>query len=384
MSRIGDKLSAVTAVNPTSVPALVSTHTTPLDRKDYPNVPIWTHTEILNAAKTEKKQNGLASMEDSKSLRGPSRLAETNENVMLKFVTDERGSPVDGGRAREIKKRARAIWNHLHTINKAPAVWSAADAQARDYFACEMETAFPELRLCESSCKAHRVATLIYAGWNPPPPDKSLKDKPDIDDSNALKALAPTKNKGKRKASASVSGVDEPAQDIELSSRAPTPAPTPDTVPALPPAASTLALAAAVPGLSAPAPASVPADTSHRIPSTTPAAPAARASVGKIPFYLQRFAWHCDLRTGCNPLSLWIATSHKRLEVVAGNRCGLQPLETGGKACNGLEAVGGSGVGETLGRMCRSQRINQYNVCVRTCPRLQCQPHRTLHAEPGI
>ena len=58
--------------------------------------------------------------------RGRAR-ASLNVNVAMRYVETERGDLIDGDRASEIRKFARAIWVSFGKRGRAPAKWGQAD-----------------------------------------------------------------------------------------------------------------------------------------------------------------------------------------------------------------------------------------------------------------
>lgn len=142
-------------------------------------------------------------MQDSISKRGSKRLSEDDENVMFWFLTSENGTPMSGSWVKSVRATARSIWAYLHSQHAAPLTWSEATSLTRAYYAEEMERVYPELRLCEFSSKAHRLATLGYSGWakshfskHGSPPGVLVKIDPNTMESDAAAVVA-----GKRKAS---------------------------------------------------------------------------------------------------------------------------------------------------------------------------------------
>ncbi|KAJ7138749.1 hypothetical protein C8R43DRAFT_955226 [Mycena crocata] len=160
---VGNKLSNAASGSPSGLAPVQPFEI--LHREDYPDVPIWTDKEYLTAHSDRKAAKGPVTMEDTKARRGSKRLSEDDENVTFWFVTNTDGTEVTGSWGREARQHARAIWVQLHTEGVAPFHWSEASMTVREFYAYHMELKFPELRLCEFSSKAHRIATLGYSGW---------------------------------------------------------------------------------------------------------------------------------------------------------------------------------------------------------------------------
>ncbi|KAJ7131573.1 hypothetical protein C8R43DRAFT_1133788 [Mycena crocata] len=160
---VGNKLSNAASGSPSGLAPVQPFEI--LHREDYPDVPIWTDKEYLTAHGDRKAAKGPVTMEDTKARCGSKRLSEDDENVTFWFVTNIDGTEVTGSWGREARQHARAIWVQLHTEGVAPFHWSEASMTVREFYAYHMELKFPELRLCEFSSKAHRIATLGYSGW---------------------------------------------------------------------------------------------------------------------------------------------------------------------------------------------------------------------------
>lgn len=96
--------------------------------------------------------------------RGRAR-ASLNVNVAMRYVEMEDGTLIDGDRASEIRKFARAIWVSFGKRGRAPAKWGQADVETRKEYCQEMNSRFPELRFCDLDWKSEQVATDNYPSW---------------------------------------------------------------------------------------------------------------------------------------------------------------------------------------------------------------------------
>lgn len=96
--------------------------------------------------------------------RGRAR-ASQNVNVAMRYVEMNDGNPIDGDRASEIRKFARAIWVSFGKRGRAPAKWGQADVETRKEYCQEMNSRFPELRFCDLDWKSEQVATDNYPSW---------------------------------------------------------------------------------------------------------------------------------------------------------------------------------------------------------------------------
>ena len=96
--------------------------------------------------------------------RGRTR-ASLNVNVAMRYVELEDGKAIDGDRATEIRKFARAIWVSFGKRGLAPAKWGQADVEIRKQYCQEMNSRFPKLRFCDLDWKSEQIATDNYPSW---------------------------------------------------------------------------------------------------------------------------------------------------------------------------------------------------------------------------
>lgn len=143
-------LSLPTRSDPASPPALQSS---------YPDVKFWYKHQWQTYVKDAKATSAMKGVE-----RGRVRAAQ-GENVMLLYVEDEHGSPVDGYRASKVRKFARSIWVALDHAGQAPQSWTKVKSEAGAHYRKAMAWRFPELRLCDSDWKADQVAIDNYPSW---------------------------------------------------------------------------------------------------------------------------------------------------------------------------------------------------------------------------
>jgi hypothetical protein len=97
--------------------------------------------------------------------RGNTRAAEC-ENVMMLYVEDMKGNPIDGNRASEIRKVSRALFIQFAHAGVAPKTWTKAAMSSADFYQREMGKQFLELRLYVSSWKFDQIATDSYPSWH--------------------------------------------------------------------------------------------------------------------------------------------------------------------------------------------------------------------------
>lgn len=134
----------------------------PLLQSDYPNIKFWTRHSWTAA---NKKANNFTTVRQKAPERGGTRMAN-DENVSMRFIEDAEGAVIGGHRAQDIRRRMRTVFNHLAAQPGGPAAtWTGyADIKQRYYYQ-EMANAFPELRFCELSWKADKLAIDAYPSW---------------------------------------------------------------------------------------------------------------------------------------------------------------------------------------------------------------------------
>jgi hypothetical protein len=136
--------------------------TTPgLSQLDYPLVKYWDRSvwkSVIGTRKdTSEVQNKSGSRSGTRSLKG--------ENVMMLYIEDSSGNPIDGNTASGIREFARTIWRSLYDRGLAPESWGQATKDVRDKYCREMENEYQVLRLCSNHWMANALATAIYSQW---------------------------------------------------------------------------------------------------------------------------------------------------------------------------------------------------------------------------
>ena len=132
-----------------------------LPKSDYPYIRFWTKEEW---SKHKNNTDNSSDIGKKKGIRGGTR-ASQGENVMLLFVEDITGTPVDGLLACKIRDHARSIWVSLYSRGMAPQTWGSAPIESKDEYYYEMEYKYPCLRYCEDHWKAHHVGQTAYSQW---------------------------------------------------------------------------------------------------------------------------------------------------------------------------------------------------------------------------
>jgi hypothetical protein len=104
------------------------------------------------------------------------------ENVMMLYIEDANGTPIDGNTASGIRELARSIWRNLYERGIAPETWGQATMEVCEEFCREMESEYLVLRLCNYHWKANTIATAIYSQWHR---TYYRKLKPHLDNDNS-------------------------------------------------------------------------------------------------------------------------------------------------------------------------------------------------------
>lgn len=132
-------------------------------RSKYPNIKFWTKEEWL-ASEGKKSESTDPTDIDKTSLRGKARLAQ-GENVRSTFIETEKGEPVGGKEASDIRHYARSIWKEFYARGAAPRKWGDAPKNVREKYEDDMEARWPVLRYCANHWKANHIAQLAYPPW---------------------------------------------------------------------------------------------------------------------------------------------------------------------------------------------------------------------------
>ena len=148
----------------------------PLSQAKYPLVKFWEKKVWKSVAGSRKDTSEVQIKVYS---RGGTRSSK-GENVMMLYIEDTNGSPIDGNVAGGMRDFARSIWRSLYERGIAPETWGKATKEVRDEFCREMETEFFILRLCDNHWKANALATTIYSQWYRTY-DKKMRPHPDND-----------------------------------------------------------------------------------------------------------------------------------------------------------------------------------------------------------
>jgi hypothetical protein len=151
----------------------------PLSQADYPLVKFWERKVWKSVAVTRKD---TSEVESKGSSRGGTRSSK-GENVMMLYIEDTNGLPIDGSLASGMRDFARCIWRSLYERGIAPETWGKATKEVREEFCREMESEFFVLRLCDNHWKANALATTVYSQWYRTY-DKKVKTHLDNDSSN--------------------------------------------------------------------------------------------------------------------------------------------------------------------------------------------------------
>jgi hypothetical protein len=111
------------------------------------------------------KNGGISGLGTVKGKRGRTRAAE-GINVKMLYIVSKDGEPIDGHQASEMRSYARFIWNDLSNSSKAPQKWvTGTSITIVEGFRRQMQTRFPELRLCEGGWKVDQIGIDYYSSW---------------------------------------------------------------------------------------------------------------------------------------------------------------------------------------------------------------------------
>jgi hypothetical protein len=132
----------------------------PLHQEDYPKIKFWFKRQWTEFSSNDHPTNATSGPQ----ARGRSRAAQ-GINVSMQYVQLEDGTTINGDRATEIRKFARAIWVSISKTGAPPSKWGQADLQTRQQYLSAMGSRFPELRFCDLEWKGDQIATDNYPSW---------------------------------------------------------------------------------------------------------------------------------------------------------------------------------------------------------------------------
>ena len=132
-----------------------------LAQRDYPLVKYWDR-KIWKTLAGSKKDT--SEVETKGSSCGGTR-SSMGENVMMLYIEDASGTPIDGNTASGIREFARSIWRSFYERGIAPETWGQATKEVREEYWREMENEYHVLRFCNNHWKANAIATSIYSQW---------------------------------------------------------------------------------------------------------------------------------------------------------------------------------------------------------------------------
>jgi hypothetical protein len=151
----------------------------PLSPLDYLLVKYWDKNTWKSVAGSRKDTSEVQTKNGS---RGGTRSSK-GENIMMLYIEDANGTPIDGNTASGMRELARSIWRSMYERGIAPETWGQATKEVRMEYSQEMESEYHVLRLCNNHWKANALATAIYSQWYRTY-DKKMKPSPDSDRSS--------------------------------------------------------------------------------------------------------------------------------------------------------------------------------------------------------
>jgi len=103
---------------------------------DYPLVKYW---HKCNWTTSQKVKQEITNANCVAPKRGNARAAE-GENVMMLFVENCNGEPIDGDRSAEIHKVLQSLFAHFSDAGIAPMTWSKASISTADRYRRDAQT----------------------------------------------------------------------------------------------------------------------------------------------------------------------------------------------------------------------------------------------------
>jgi hypothetical protein len=160
-------------------------------RSEYPLVKYWTKQQWKDAENCNKNASDPLASKDktcggTQSARG--------ENIMMLYIENFDGMPIDGAMATQIREHARIIWRDLHQRGQAPEKWTDASREVRNEYFREMEEQYEVLWYCDNHWKANKLAMTFYSIWLTRHNKKGMKSQKDNPHEGRLNKKARTTN----------------------------------------------------------------------------------------------------------------------------------------------------------------------------------------------
>ncbi len=118
-----------------------------LCQADYPQIRFWNESDW----KTHSKNMKASSSE---------------RTIVSDYMEGEDGNAVSAVRAQEIRAVAFSLWFEILNKGRAPAKWSEAAADVKNFYYACLEDKCPEMRYCHNSWKAQHLATKNYPSFH--------------------------------------------------------------------------------------------------------------------------------------------------------------------------------------------------------------------------
>lgn len=117
-----------------------------LVQEDYPRIKFWFES-------------------DWKVYRRDKKAASNDTSITSDYMEDEDGCTVPDRRKGEIREVAASLWFEMVAKGQAPARWSAAPADVKEFFYNGMNLKCEEMRYCHNDWKSQHLATMNYSSF---------------------------------------------------------------------------------------------------------------------------------------------------------------------------------------------------------------------------
>lgn len=117
-----------------------------LSQQDYPRIKFWYETDWKTYGKDK-------------------RAASDGTSITSDYMESNDGLTVSDRRKAEIREVAASLWFEMVDKGRAPAKWSAAPADVKEFFYNGMNSKCDEMRYCHNNWKAQHLATMNYSSF---------------------------------------------------------------------------------------------------------------------------------------------------------------------------------------------------------------------------
>ncbi|KAI0695492.1 hypothetical protein C8T65DRAFT_758039 [Cerioporus squamosus] len=131
----------------------------PRKQEDFPNMPYWTEDQWKAAPPPPTAPDEVGPQ------RGPTAMSK-NINKNMRYITDEDGKPIDGLRAKALRRGLYKFCLYLERIGEVPDTWvHGLDGGRELEYIAWMRSQFKECQRCDDNYIAKKIAKTYFLQW---------------------------------------------------------------------------------------------------------------------------------------------------------------------------------------------------------------------------